>query len=425
MLISDKFQKYDTYNPLVSVWNVTHDIGSCIHRFFDTSPFSPSGRYLAILKMPYEDRLPKAGDEAQIYVIDLQTAEKMMVATTRGWETQLGANINWGTDDTQLYYNDVDINVWQPYCVKLNPFTGEKKRLDGTIYRISPNGKHIISACMKRMRRTQYGYGVIVPDEYVPRNYGFADDDGLYITDTESGKCKLLVSIRDIFEKAKPKIDEEKYRDGECYGFHCKYNPQGDRILFTLRWFKTEESQPWDMLFKHVDFWVVTMKTDGTDICVAVGPEQWEKGGHHINWFPDGENLSMNLCFDGDGKMYLTQCRYDGSNMKKIIDDIPGSGHPTVHPNGRYILTDAYAFEKVSYGDGTVPIRLVDLETKTEKAIIRVNVDNAGNKLSVALRLDPHPAWSCDYSHIAFNGIVNGGRHVFVAEMKSIIRGNV
>lgn len=43
------------------------------------------------------------------------------------------------------------------------------------------------------------------------------------------------------------------------------------------------------------------MKPDGSDIFVAVGPEQWERGGHHINWFPDvagrykNNNLSPSL----------------------------------------------------------------------------------------------------------------------------------
>ena len=129
MYISDKFNKYEEYNPIVPVWCVTSKIESCIHRFFDTSPFSPSGRYIAVLQMPFENRLPNPGEEARIYIIDLQSGTERLVAVTRGWEPQLGANINWGTDDTQLYYNDVDTATWQPFCVKLNPFSGEKRNL--------------------------------------------------------------------------------------------------------------------------------------------------------------------------------------------------------------------------------------------------------------------------------------------------------
>jgi hypothetical protein len=421
MKINDRFPLYTEFAPKVPVWCVTPGEGRCLHRFFDTSPFSPSMRYLAVLRMPQEAQLPSPGELAEIVLIDLETAEEKVVATTCGWESQMGANINWGADDSALFFNDVATDTWQPHCVRLNPLTGEKKILDGTIYRVSPDGRHVISSCMKRMRRTQYGYGVVVPDELVPRNRGFRKDDGLYITDTETGQCKLLVSIHDVFEKATPRIDKDKYADGECYGFHCKYNPQGDRIIFTMRWFKTNEEQPWNMINKHLDFWVVNMKTDGSDICVAVGPEQWEKKGHHNNWYPDGRQISMNLAIDGDRKLYFVRVNYDGTGLEKITSAMPGSGHPTMHPDGRHILTDTYAHEPVAFGDGTVPIRLIDLEKQTEETLIRINVKNPGMDVASALRVDPHPAWAPDNRHVALNGFVNGTRRVFIADMGEVV----
>ena len=417
MVINDKFPRYTNFLPKVPVWCVTPNRGICIHRFFDTSPFSPSQRYLAVLRMPQETSLPEPGVTAEIVLIDLHTADERVIAKTAGWETQMGANINWGAHDNELYYNDVDEKTWEPYCVRINPFSGDKKRLGGTIYRISPDGKHIISSCMKRMRRTQNGYGVVVPDSFVPRNKGIRNDDGLYITDTVTGQCKLLVSLYDVFTKALPKIDEQKYVKGELYGFHCKYNPQGDRIIFTMRWFCTEKEQPWNMIQDHLDFWVVDMNTDGTDIRVAVGPEEWEKGGHHNNWYPDGRHISMNLAIDGDRKLYLVKVNYDGTNLEKITSVVPGSGHPTIHPDDKHILTDSYANESVAYGDGTVPLRLIDLEKQTEEVLVRINVMNEGVKVSSALRVDPHPAWAPDNRHIAFNGFVNGSRRVFVADL--------
>ncbi len=422
MKISEKFPEYQQFEPEVPVWCITPEEGRCIHRFFDTSPVSPSGRYVALLRLPQEERVPEPGEIAEIMLIDLLNGKKKVIAETRGWEPQMGANINWGPVDTELYFNDCDTESWKPFCVKLNPLTGEKQKLQGTIYRISPDGKHIISADMKRMRRTQPGYGVMVPDEHVPRNTGLVEDDGLYITDTETGESRLLVSIKEVFEKATPPINQDYYQQGECYGFHCKYNPQGDRIAFSMRWFKTEEKQPWNMLHKkQLDFFVVTMKPDGSDIHVAVGPEEWNKGGHHHNWYPDGKRLSMNLAIDGDGKLYLVKVNYDGSGLSKIIKNIPGSGHPTIHPEGRYILTDSYESEPVAFGDGTVPIRFIDLNKETEKTAVRINIANPGTKKDPALRVDPHPAWAPDFKHVVFNGFVDGTRRVFIADFSSLL----
>ncbi|MFF2091185.1 TolB family protein [Paenibacillus sp. NPDC058174] len=423
MIISEKFPRYTGFNPLVPVWCLTPDSKGSFHRFFDTSAVSPSGRYVAVLQMPQEDRLPEPGETASIAVIDLHTGEERIAASTRGWEPQLGANINWGPTDEKLYYNDVDTAIWEPVCIELNLLTGQKRSLEGGIYKISPDGQTIISACMKRMRRTQFGYGVMVPDVFVPRNTGFPDDDGLYATDVQTGNRELLVSLRQIVEQAQPAIDWERYAGGECYGFHCKFNPQGDRLIFTMRWFKSDEEQPWNMLHKQaLKFWVLTMKPDGSDIHVAVGPEQWDKGGHHINWFPDGRRLSMNLCLDGDKQLCLVQVNEDGTELVKITEAVPGSGHPTVHPNGRHMLTDAYEKENVAFDDGSVPLRFIDLENGTEELAVRIPVGNPVTSVTPVLRVDPHPAWAPDQRHVVFNGYVDGTRRVFIADFGPLLK---
>lgn len=53
--------RYTQFAPAVPVTGVTPGIGGAIHRFHDTSPFSPSGRYLAMTCFPFEDRLPPPG----------------------------------------------------------------------------------------------------------------------------------------------------------------------------------------------------------------------------------------------------------------------------------------------------------------------------------------------------------------------------
>ena len=104
--------------------------------------------------------------------------------------------------------------------------------------------------------------------------------------------------------------------------------------------------------------------------------------------------------------------------LEKILDDIPGSGHPTVHPDGRHILTDAYTFESLSYGDGTVPIRFIDLDKGEDRRIIRIETDT---KRETGLRVDPHPAWDPGYRWIAFNGYTDGTRRVFIADLSSLL----
>ncbi len=82
MIISENFPRYTAYNPLVPVWCLTPQSKGSFHRFFDNSPVSPSGRYVAVLQMPQEERLPQPGEQAVIALIDLHTGTESPIATT-------------------------------------------------------------------------------------------------------------------------------------------------------------------------------------------------------------------------------------------------------------------------------------------------------------------------------------------------------
>jgi hypothetical protein len=270
------------------------------------------------------------------------------------------------------------------------------------------------------MCRTQPGYGVRVPEELVRRNVGAAADDGFTITDTTTGESRLLVSIRDLLMQADPPVlidDVDRY---EIYGFHSKFNPQSTWLMMSLRWFPVQETSTFDMFkidHSAVRFAWVTMPLSGSPKHCAVGPEQWEKGGHHGTWFPDGERISMNLNIDRDG-LYFVQVHRDGRGLRKMLEDVPGSGHPTVHPNGTYLITDTYTREPTAFGDGTIPLRWVDLVEGEERVLVRINTAQPCE--DSVLRVDPHPAWDRTWRYVTFNAFVDGTRKVFVADLKDL-----
>jgi hypothetical protein len=408
MILSDRFPRYTQYDPKIPVWCVTPHEGRIIHRFFDTSPFSPSGRYMALFRMPFEDRRPLPGEAGQIVLVDLHEGTETVVAETCGWESQVGSNVQWGSTDNELYYNDVLTDSWTPVGVKLNPFTGVKRHLDSGIFVISPDGRSAATTCPMRARRTQHGYGVMVPDELLPRNSGLPADDGLYITDTETGKSRLFVSILDMLEALRSELDLDMYRQGETYGFQCRWNPQGTRLLILLRWLRKEGGER-----KHA----ITLNDDGTDIRLAIHPDEYDKGGHHINWCPDGEHLTMNLKLHRK-ELRFVKFRYDGSGLQELGVNNLGSGHPTAHPNGTHLLTDSYQNDVPVFGDGTIPIRWIDVRDGSETDLIRIftkqNYENS-------LRVDPHPAWDRTYTRFAFNAFADGTRRVYVADMSALL----
>ncbi|MCP4990162.1 MAG: hypothetical protein GY928_30220 [Colwellia sp.] len=412
--ISSCFPPYEMFEPHIPVCCVTPDLDGCFHRFFDSCPISPSGRFIGLTRLRDESRAPSAGEAADIVLVDLNTGTQAIIAESHAFATQLGAQVQWGRSDEELYFNDMRVGEWKPFAVCMNPATGKKREMQGPIYMISPDGKTLASPCLLRTALTQNGYGVHVPEPHLPFNMGAPDDDGLYVTDTESGECRLLVSFHQIVAALGDHYRHPPYSDGGFYGFHVKWNRQGTRLMFILRYRHPagggHTAMPCD---------VITCDADGSNINVALTSAQRFRGGHHPDWCPDGEHITQNLVVNDTGLRFVRFC-YDGTNLE-TLSDRPGSGHPTLHPDGRHILTDAYVPEKVSFGDGTTPIRWIDIQTNEEITLARIGTSPAFNGPENMLRVDPHPAWDRTYTRFVFNACPDGCRKVFLADVSSLL----
>lgn len=407
------FPRVEPDDQLVPAWCVTPDDTGYIHRFFNSSPIDPTGRYLALTKFPYEDRVPNPGDEAEVVVVDLTTGDRRTVAETAGWDTQMGAHVQWGRDDSELFFNDLETATWEPYGVKLDPGTGERTELEGTVYHVSPDGRFAASPDLLGTRVTQDGYGAVVPDDALPTNDGAPEDDGLYVTDTRSGESELVVSIADVVEAFD--LDHSEDGPGSYYGFHVMWGPESDRLMFVVRYL-ADDAGYWDWIPQ-----LVTVRRDGSDLELAVPSEDWRRGGHHVRWTFDGERVTMNLRLTDDGPLRFVSVDPDGSDRTTLTERLVGSGHPTIHPDGRSLVTDAYLHESVAFDDGSVPLRLVDLESETDRTALRVPSEPDFSGPYNLLRVDPHPAWGPDHRFVVYNGCPGGKRRVFVADFGDVV----
>ena len=413
----------EQYSGVVPIYCVTPDIGRTIHRFFDTSPISPSGRYIALFRMPQEAVPPRPGERGEVIVIDLKTGEENIVANTSGWEPQMGANINWGADDETLLFNDVDVSDWTVHGVKLAWKSGKADWFERGVYHVSPDGRFATCADLTAMRRTQTGYGVIIPDERVPEYHGISDENGIWLTDLSTMKTTLMISATEVVERAVPKAQWDDYATRENYFFHTKWSPTGTHLMFSLRRYSREGAKPFNNMSPDMRYDVFTMRRDGSDLHDTLPQDVWRNLGHHTNWCPDGEHLSLNLAIDGGSTVKFCIVDRDGSNLHKLFDVPEGSGHPTVHPNGEFLVTDAYQFEHFCRPDGTIPLRLVNLSTRhvTELAWSPVAIPQERLLSDVGLRVDPHPAWDRTWKYLVFNAYHDGTRRVFIADMSRFL----
>ena len=218
-----------------------------------------------------------------------------------------------------------------------------------------------------------------------------------------------------------PETDRKKFAGGTYFFFHSKFNPQGTRIFQVFRCIlPVRRSEFGEGGVKQVNPTLFTYNPDGSDLKLTIPNEVWGKGGHHPNWHPDGTRILMNLRLDYD-QMRLCTFGPDGSDFKVLSDTVYGSGHPSFHRNGRYIITDVYPQEMYATESWEVPIRLIDLEEQTERNICFVYTKGRPN--ASVLRVDPHVAWSRDYTKVCFNAAPEGRRQLFVADLSELLEG--
>ena len=153
------FPRYEWGSSLVPAWIITNSSVSCIHRFFDSSPISPSGRYIALTRMFVQENehvsVPPPLADVVVYDLHRGQSSERVVARTAAWDLQVGAHVQWGISDDFLYYNTLSTpNHTTPtnllFTTALrgmehNIHTGSRRELGCAVYQISPNGKFGLS----------------------------------------------------------------------------------------------------------------------------------------------------------------------------------------------------------------------------------------------------------------------------------------
>lgn len=415
--LGEVFPRYRETATDCPVYRVTPDDGYYLHTFYDICPWSPSQRYLACTRFPFQDREPKYGEEAQVCLIDTHDGSLTDVWSTRAWGFQLGSNVQWGATDRYLYFNDLVDG--EAVCVRLDLETGKGEPLAGPMYHVAPDDSAVVSYPLDLINASQSGYGYAEsPDRVRTLTPGAAQDEGIWRTDLKTGKKTLLVSIAEAYEVL-PDADKDRFRGGTFVFFHSKYNPQTSRILQVFRCMMPDAGTEFGIggtgVFKPS---LITFNPDGSDVKLALPNQVWGKGGHHPNWHPDGQHILMNLKMDYD-RLKLCTFRPDGSNFRVLSETVHGSGHPSFHRDGRHIITDTYPEEDYAAASKEVPLRLIDLQGQAERKLFYVFTLGMPN--ANVLRIDPHPAWSRDYRKVCFNAAPEGRRQVFVADLEELV----
>jgi hypothetical protein len=404
----------------VPVIRAVPDDSDYVHTYYDICPFSPSGRYLAVTRLPYGDHSARFGDTADVCVVDLCEQTIRTVYSARCWGFQTGAGLMWGTTEDWLYTNDMHNGRALCHCVNID--SGEVRVFPGPLGHIAPDESGIIGFPVELRNVTQQGYGMPSPDPSAPEVLppGAAEDQGIWYTDTTSGSTTLLLSLA---EAAAHLPEPPPEPGGTFYFWHTKFSPDGNRIMYVLRALLPSGAGRRNPT-------VFTCNHDGTDIHFLPGNPVWGGIGGHPSWTPDSQYVLRNIK-DSDGHaMHLGRVRPDGREFEILCPHIPGGGHPTLDPGGQYVITDELRHDQS--GTRTVSLRLINVTEACEHTLCTVGTiplfipqpGGGRQPLDAALRLDGHPAWSRDGRNVCFQAAPERRRQVFIADLSGFPGGD-
>ncbi len=406
------FREYKHDSNLCPVMIVTPDDGDYIHAFFDTNPISPSGTYLACIKLPFVDRLPEAEDVATVCIINLKTQEIAKIYETKGWGLCVGAHVCWGKSDNQLLFNDKEED--EVFSVEYNMETGLTRKLCHEFYQVTRDGKWGFGPSLTLLNNVQKGYGVTLDDKYdITPSSGFDDTEGLWRLDIENNTAQLILTKKDVFQLLP---DKEPFENSEMVFFHTKISPNQKRLMQMIRC-KTPDSNDETGRTGQLRF-IVTCDLDGKNAKIALPYELWGPDSHHPDWYPNSEWITMNLRFNGYLRFVIF--KQDGSSLRIIHPHLTGSGHPSTSKDLKWFVTDTYPYEDFANENKEVPIRLINAETGEERRILYVWSLSAD--IPFNFRSDLHPVWNADCTKIVFNGIVHDKRQVMIADVKDLVK---
>lgn len=391
----------------VKVTQITHGPR---HHYFGyigqsrTIPWSANGRYLLALQVGFQDRLPGAGDPADICLIDAHDNYAVRVVDrTRAWNPQQGTMFYWNPEhpETQFFFNDRDPATGKVFTVLFdiagNNGNGQRVReyrFDDTPVAnggVAQNGGYFAAINYARMARLRPVTGY--PDAWDwTKDVGAPAADGIFRVDVGTGAKTLIVSFAQLKEALRGTVENLDAR--QFFINHTLNNRNNDLIYFFCRAdFEQQVNGP------RVNA-VFTVRPDGSDLT----RHQTFIGGHpEWAWGPQ-------IIGSHDGRQVV----YDTARQQ-IVHSLGGKdifpnpeGDVSLSPDGSWFVNGHREGEFHHY---------TFLEMKTRRMVksppVFLSTWNSG-----PLRLDPAPAWNRTSDAIVVPGIASDGtRQMFLLEL--------
>lgn len=384
---------------------ITPADGHYFFGYYDLQPFDLTGKYHLVHKVPFMDRLQGRGDTCELGFVDIDTCKYEYLETTRAWNFQQGAMLQWNpkAPDREIIYNDM--LGYDHVGVVMDIHTGKKRYLERPIANVSSDGKYALSINMSRLFDFRPGYGYAEPaDKFYYQKH--SEDDGVFLIDMETGKSRLVLSLQTLWEFCGSFFGT----DQKIIVNHITFNTDGSRFVIALRNFP-QPGTPHKTA-------VITANRDGSDLYLLsdFGVQS------HYYWIDEKQ-----LIIYGCGKE-LKESR--GFLNTYVLKDKTHEGylvadgclwrdiHMSFSPDRKIMLGDNYPDD----GSRTRKLFLYDAEKN-----VRVDIGAYYSMPEVVtdIRCDLHPRWNRTGDQVTFDSTHEEFRGVYLINLPKSVTDTV
>lgn len=384
--------------------NLTPEPGNFMFGYYDRNPWDDKCERHLALKIPQQERLPLAGEIAEVGFVSVRDKKFVKIAETRAWCHQQGAMSLWLKHIPDAFIFNDYIPADSLLCTRIFNLDGKEiGRYKKAIYSISPNGLFAASVNIGRIPRRGYSYAdVPLNNEPLLPN---PDEEGVFIIDLQSGHIKMLASYRRLLEN-----HPFPYSADGMYVWldHAIFNPDSSKVMFLLRECR-DKYNPWPWR-THL----FTVNIDGSNLKCLLPDVFWRGGAisHHM-WGRTPSEIIIDANWFGEEHQYVV-INEDTASLQavKISDGLGPMGHLIFSPDGKYLAADTYP--------GANGIQRLGLVRLSSGEIIEIGHFQHASGVPTDLRCDLHPRWSGNGKYLTVDSIHSGPRKIYLFDMDNL-----